>query len=65
MYCSHSIVFRSTTSKASINRISFNRYRLSINLHHSVCNYLRFRSVCDEILYLLSNHLQSILIIIR
>ncbi|MFS7985647.1 hypothetical protein Hanom_Chr11g01000981 [Helianthus anomalus] len=36
MYCSHSIVFRSTTSEASINRISFNRYRLSFNLHHSL-----------------------------
>ncbi|MFS8003466.1 hypothetical protein Hanom_Chr13g01214321 [Helianthus anomalus] len=36
MYCSHSIVFRSTTTEASINRISFNRYRLSFNLHHSL-----------------------------
>ncbi|KAF5821941.1 hypothetical protein HanXRQr2_Chr01g0020711 [Helianthus annuus] len=42
MYCSHSIVFRSTTSEASINRISFNQYRVSFNLHHSVCNYYDF-----------------------
>ncbi|KAJ0955753.1 hypothetical protein HanPSC8_Chr01g0006491 [Helianthus annuus] len=27
MHCYHSIVFRSMTSEAPINRISFNRYR--------------------------------------